>query len=277
MLDTKSGVIVPKQVPCNDQSKQAGSCYDDAWDCIVDDTSPPGERAAALRVVVESDEDRAAAFLADELERRDISSEWQGVLVLCAESAQVHDDALRRRLWARLLEIALSDRQEPDDAAAKPVVFSAIRCATSMIPLSELDRLLPFLDPPAPLETRLVTLQCIVNVFEAGPPAEPGQFAQLGDRISELALKFLDRDRLVAGQLAAISLNAIQALACLGDERLSTCLSRALALGIDWFNSQLMRKLRETADSWAALENCGQRSILLEHLAMLEKAPGSSN
>ena len=151
---------------------------EDAWKCVQDVANPTTERESALYLCAESDEDRAAAFLADELERDDIPIEWQNTLVLCAETIQFHEDSVRHRLWSRLLEIASRRCREPDDTASKPVVFSAIRCLSSMIPGEELPRLLPFLEPPAPLETRLVTLQCIVNVFEVGPPTAPDQLAQ---------------------------------------------------------------------------------------------------
>ncbi len=247
------------------------------WEYLLDETKPTNEREAALCFCAERDEDRAAAFLADELARDDIPNEWQDALVLCAETVQLHEDAVRHRLWSRLLKIASHRRRDPDDTASKPAVFSAIRCLTSMIPVEELSRLLPLLEPPAPLETRLVTLQCIVNVFEAGPPTSPDQLVQLRDRIHELAIKFLDRDWLIAGERAAIALNAIQALASLGDERLTTCVSQVLGLRMDWFTRQLIRKLEEITDAWAAIKDCQPLRLVREQLVLLQEGPASTN
>ncbi len=249
----------------------------DPWGFLLDEAKSTAEREAALRLCVESDEDRAATFLAGELGRDDIPVEWQDTLVLCAETVQFHEDVIRKRLWLRLLEIATHRRMEADDAAAKPIVLSAIRCLTSMIPLEELHRLLPLLEPPSPLETRLVTLQCISNVFEAGPPTASDQFVQLCDRVYELALKFLDRDWLIAGERAAIGLNAFQALACLGDRRLATCVSQLRALRMDWFVRQAIRKLQEIVDAWKELDDCEAVSFVREQLSVLREMSASTN
>ena len=249
---------------------------EDAWKSVLNESSSITAREAALCLCVERDEERTAAFLVDELARNDIATEWQDALVLCAETIQFHEDAVRQRLWSRLLEIALRRRREPDDTVSKPVVFSAIRCLTSMIPVEELSQLLPFLEPPAPLETRLVTLQCVTNVFEAGPPTAPDQLVQLRDRIHELAIKFLDRDWLIAGERAAIALNAIQALACLGDDRLTSCVSQVLAMQMDWFARQVSRKLQEVADGWEGIEDCQPLHVMREQLVLLRESASTS-
>jgi hypothetical protein len=248
-----------------------------AWDYLLDETKPPGERETTLCFCAENDEDRTAAFIVDELEKDDLSAEWQDALVLCAESMQFHEDTIRARLWRRLLEIASRRRHDPDEAVSRPIVFSATRCLTSMMPVEELPQLLPLLEPPAPLETRLVTMQCIGNLFESGPPTAPDHLAGLRDRIHQLAIKFLDRDWLIAGERAAIALNAVQTLAWLGDERLADCISQVLALRMDWFARQLSRKLEEVSEAWGSIEHCSPLGLVRGQLALLRQALASTS
>ena len=209
----------------------------------------PALRCSALQSLMASDEHKAAEFIVDQLCGEVLSSAWRNQLVLFAESAQTSDETLRRRLKQRLLEIAASLR-ESAEAEVRPVVCSAIRTYASLISPSEVETLTRFLDPPRPVETRLVTLQSIVYVYEAHPPEDASVPRTLADRIDELAQKFLDRDWLVAGEKAAIGQNAAHALAAMGDARVADCVERVLSLGMPWVIRQLARKLESTRRIW---------------------------
>lgn len=251
--------------------------FDSSWDALSDESRPIAQRVAALWAGALTAECRMASYVAEQLVRPDITRPWQDALVLCAETLQFQDDEVRDHLWRRLLEIALQRRRDPDDTASRPIVSSAIRCVASMIPVNEVPQFLPLLDPPDPLETRLVTLQAIVNVFELGPPTADNRLGPLRERVHELALKFLDRDWLVAGERAAIALNAVQALACLGEVRLTDCISRVVALRVNWFTRQLRQRLQETAQAWELLDDCTSRRLLHDQLSTLQEALASAN
>jgi hypothetical protein len=181
--------------------------------------------------------------------------------VLAAEELQLDDDQLRSRLTNRLYEIASSLRHSTE-AGIKPIVQSAIRCYSSMIPVSEADTLLAFLEPPNPVETRLVTLQCVVHLFESMPPEDISTHQRLADRIAELADKFLDRDWLVAGEKAAIGQNATIALAALGDSRLSHCIETIRQLDTTWLTRQLERKLDGLICNWTELPDAMTNAVV---------------
>ena len=137
-----------------------------AWAELLNSESPLELRCRLLQRLILSDEDRAAQFIVDQLCSDALSHPWRDVLVLCAETAQVSDVGLRDRLKGRLLELA-SVLRKSTDAGMGPIVCSAIRTYVSLISPSNADSLLPFLEPPSLIETRLVTLQSIVHLCEA--------------------------------------------------------------------------------------------------------------
>jgi hypothetical protein len=96
----------------------------------------------------------------------------------------------------------------------------------------------------------LVALHCVVNVLEAHPPTSDSSYAALADRVYELASKFLDRDLLIAGEKAAIGESATHALAALGDQRLSECITKINSLDLPWLVRRVRRKLEATLNSW---------------------------
>ena len=166
----------------------------------------------------------------------------------------------RTRLWKRLLEIS-NQLREIADETTKPVVFSAIRCLASLIPENEINQLIPLLEPPNPIETRLVTLQAVANIYEQNPPEDPRAVRPLADRVFELADNVLDRDWLVAGEKAAIGLNAMHALASLADERLTHCVSKVRDINADWFTYQAIKKLESTLGSWEDQQDLQTRQV----------------
>jgi hypothetical protein len=268
--DSQSGAIESSNTPIGVswQSELENTECDDrsaSWTRLRNADAECGDRLTALRVCVEADEPGALRFLVDELCREEIAQDWQIALVLFAESVQFDDDEQRTRLWRRLLEIATSLRESVDEDM-KSVVFSAIRCLASLIPDDDAGRLLPLLEPPKRIETRLVTLQAVVNIFEVAPPENVHRVSGLADRAFELADKFLDRDWLIPGEKAAIGLNATHAIAALGDGRLAGCVERIRSLSAGWFSLQVIQKLKSTLTVW---KESGQ---LMDHpaVALLE-------
>ena len=220
-----------------------------SWTVLHDPEAECAEKIDAIQVCLEADEDKTANFIVDELCRDDLPQDWRDALVLFAETAQYREDSQRDRLWRRLLDIALTLREEPDKGQ-RPVVSSAIRTLASMIPEEDVNGLLPLLEPPNPIETRLVTLQGVAHIFEVRPPADADAVAPLANRVYELATKFLDRDWLIAGKNAAIGLNTVYALAAMGDPRLPTSVSAVLDLNEDWFTYQAILDSESLIKAW---------------------------
>ncbi len=230
------------------------------WAIARDLSTPVEKRVDALCKLVPLQEQNVARYVVDELCRDDLSSNWRNAVIQLAEHCQFEDDTDRARLKGRLLEYATGLRQSTE-AGIKYVVYSAIRTYTSLIAFSEASSLLKLLDPPNPVETRLVTLHCIIHLFEKQPPQDEGLFRNLADRVHELAMKFLDKDWLVPGEKAAIGQCATQALAALGDARLKECIERVKSLGRPWVTRQVTRKLESLLATWEMNPNAGRSDI----------------
>jgi hypothetical protein len=221
----------------------------DSWSTINDPAQPIAERLAVLETFARHDESTAAQFLVEQLEESDLDPAWRNGLILCTEHLQVDDDHCRERLWRRLLSYALQLRNDTDPDIA-PVVYSAVRTSCSLMPTNQIASVLPLLDPPKPVDTRLVALQCTADFFEEQPAVMTEILKPLADRIYELAMKFLDRDWVIAGEKAAIGQNATHALAALGDKRLIDCISLIKSLRISWMTRQVKRKLEAMLTTW---------------------------
>jgi len=223
--------------------------YISTWNRLSNEALSVEDRVEVLFDCIKEDEDRSASYVAEELLKDEAIGEWRNVLVIAAETLQFRDLSLRDRLWRKLLDIALERRQNADPSA-EVVTLAAIRRLGAMIPEEEMMLLVPLLDPPNPVETRLLTLQRIGIVFEFGPPTADLGLEELTQRVHELACKFTDRDLLIAGRLAAIGMNAILALAYLGNEQLTQCVQEAINLNYRWFSRQLLRKLNAIRNDW---------------------------
>jgi len=257
--------VTPDDDPAEDRGVenqlQTGTSTDSLWRVLSDANAPLDDRVATLHELISVDPEQVARLVVDELERPDISAPWRNALILTAETLQFDDQRLRERVMKTLYRLA-SELRHSTEPGIKPIVQSAIRCYASMIPVTEANTLKTFLEPPHPVETRLVTLQCIANLFESRPPECPEKLQPLADRIYELADKFLDRDWLVPGEKAAIGQNAAFALAAIGDPRLSQCVERVRQLQVSWLTRQLERKLSRLLHGWSTEQDISNHSAV---------------
>lgn len=206
------------------------------------------DREELLRQLISLDNDKAATVIVEELEGTSDAG-WQRVLVLAAEDVQFRLTTERKRLKARLLEVALSLRHD-SAVEAERTAFSAIRCYASLIEPTEVATLFPLLDPPAFADTRLVALQSIIHALEQSPPVSLEPFTQLANRVAQLAETFTQPDLLLPGELAAIAQNSILLLAMLGDDRARANVIQVTKLNKRWLTRQLKRKLEHTLEMW---------------------------
>ncbi len=233
---------------------------EDFWAIVKDAHAEIERRVEALNELHFEEPDSVANFIVDELEREGLSARWRNTMILAAEMVQFTDEQLRNRLTQRLYDLA-STLLHSTATEMKPIVQSAIRTYVSMIRPEQAETLLPFLEPPKPIETRLVTLLCVTHRFQVQPPDDTTQHENLSNRIHELAVKFLDRDWLVAGEKAALGQNATCALAALGDSRLNECVEKIQQLEMKWLTRQVKRKLMNLLEAWS------QKSDVMKHPA----------
>ncbi len=212
---------------------------------------PVEDRSLYLREYIALDESSAAAFIVNELEDADIDTDWFDVLIFVAEDVQFFEPEVRLRIKNCLLAFVSALRKN-SSPRVEHVVFSAIRTYASLIEASEIGSLLPFLEPPIYVDTRLVSIQSIVRVLEASSSLPSQSFDSLADRIIQLAKGLLHPDVLIPGELAAISQNAIHALALIGDSRVSECLEQVKHLNKRWFTRLLRQRLEGTLETWEA-------------------------
>lgn len=229
------------------------------WRSVNDESASVEQRMDALIELLYLDPDGATNYIVAELYKDDLPSSWRNSLILVLEDVQVNDEHRRRRIIDRLFLLAQSLRRSTEVGIA-PIVHSAIRSYASMIDLRETGCLATFLEPPKPVETRLVALLCIVNMFASRPPDQGGDDA-LRDRVHELAIKFLDRDWLAPGEKAAIGQTAMVALAAMGDARVAECTAVVKGLATPWLTRQVTSKLE------ALLANWSTDSSLVDHPA----------
>ncbi len=223
-----------------------------AAEIACDETLPVEHRAEALNEWMILESDQAVLFVLSELENGSCNEEWLATLVFAAEDLRFDEEDQQNWLCRRLHEIAVEFRDRAE-SRFEQVVWSALRRFASLVPEEDAVELVEFVRY-GNVDTRLVALQCIVNVFEAAPPRNPEIFGRLADRVFELATKLLDPDVLVPGETSAIAEQTIVALAALGDQRLAGCVSRLAGLKIEWFSQVVQQNLTALLDCWEGHE-----------------------
>ncbi len=214
-------------------------------------------RIEALSALAQTEPEDVGRYVVEELSRDRLPDQWRDALITFAEHLLVEDALLRERFRQLLLDYAGRLRLSPRPRTCY-VVWSAIRTYTSLISAAEAPSLLPLLGPPDPIETRLITLQGIVHLFEKKPAEDSKSATELADRIYELANKFLDIDWLVPGEKATIGQVATQSLAALGDKRLADCVSKVRSLGKRWVTRMIAQKLEVLLEMWNMHEDAKQ-------------------
>jgi hypothetical protein len=210
------------------------------------------------------DNDSAAAFILEQLERDDFPDDWRYAIVFAAEDVRFISEQQQQRACHTLRELALELRATPT-AKLDRVVWSALRRFGSLVPATQAGRLLEFLEHTGPIDTRLVALQCIGSVFSLAPPGDCCSLGGLADRVFQIADKVLDPDVLVAGETSAIAAEAFYALAALGDCRLAALVHRLKDFGGDWISLGFLRqRLAAMLDNWR--EHHGKSGPAFEHL-----------
>jgi hypothetical protein len=194
---------------------------------------------------------QAPSYLARELTRDALDDDWRNALVASAEDCPFPEPE-RPKVGDRLLRLAAELREKTRAGEEEEkVVSSALRRGMSLLPLREADRLRPFLESGPKVDTRLVALQCLARRFEAAPPGEGDEGGEsLRARVADCARQSLAPERFEGGETAAIGLNAVHALAALGDRRLGESLACATRLERPWLTEEIRERLQHLLESW---------------------------
>lgn len=251
--DVQSGLLDPRhtRAPVSRSSStqdQIPPPMADLWLTVRDEGKSPSSRIQSLQSLLESDADGTFAFVVNELSRSDLTDDWRSALVFLAEDTHFPAQ-LRERLCESLLLIASSARRD-GRAGVERVMCSAMRRFSSLLSPNNVNSLLAFLNPDGLVDTKAVALQCVVRVFQKGPPSNREYLIELSDRIFEFARKFLDRDVFIKGENALIAQNAVCALAAVGDPRLKEVFLLVRNLDRQWLNRQLALRLNQILSDW---------------------------
>jgi len=217
---------------------------------VKDDTLATNARLSALRDWLEIDRPTATDFVLEQLEQHTTIDEWSKMLVYAAEDVTFDSEAFQSRAAAALLAAAKRLR-EIDDADSGEVVWAAIQRAGSLIPVHEVSELVEFLTPPNVVDTRLAALQAIVHVFEMAPPTSDVDLKALRDQTFDLCSLWFNPNLFIAGEISALAIEGLIALATMGDERLGDLVEAANQLKRDWLSQEIDRRLNEVVGFWA--------------------------
>jgi hypothetical protein len=227
---------------------------DHLWSVVRDTGSGGDLRVSALEELVARRDPGLPGWLLSELERDDLPSPWQERLVFASEDVDFLEEGDRARLRERLYTLAQRMSDPTESAMSQEALWAAVRRFTSLVaPGRECEqalRLLGFLRPGQPLLLQQVALQCVQNLFADRPPDHPEALRPLRRRAADLAGRFLDQDVVSSPANAALAINAIHALAVLGDRQLPKMIRQARAVEKSWLTSQLRRRLEQVRDHW---------------------------
>jgi hypothetical protein len=227
---------------------------DRLWSVVKDTGSEGNVRISALEELVARRDPGLAGFLLDELERVDLPSPWQERLIFAAEDVDFLEEGDRARLRERLYNLAKRLSDPTESSTGQEALWAAVRRFASLVaPGRECEqalRLLGFLRPGQSLLLQQVALQCVQNLFADRPPNHPEALRPLRRRAADLAVRFLDQDVVSSPANAALAINAIHALAVLGDRQLPKMIRQARGVGKGWLESQLRRRLEQVRDRW---------------------------
>lgn len=206
-------------------------------------------RINGLRGWIDSDGDAASVFIESELDRPmgGFDPVWLDAVILATEHVRFADCERQARVGRSLLDWAdhLRERTRP---GLEAVVWCALHRGGSLIPTAEADRLRTFLTNRGPIDTRLAALQAIVRIFEAESTSKAGQFASLTSRIDNLVDRHLNADVFRPGEIAALVLEGMIALALLDPVAFERHRLAAVELKQPWFERMQDRRLRELPD-----------------------------
>ncbi|MDQ3330994.1 MAG: hypothetical protein M3552_10115 [Planctomycetota bacterium] len=217
----------------------------------TDSNQTVSAREEAIQLWILDEPNAAASFVASELLNKQLAEDWRNFLIFTAEDIHFSNPEERQQVGWRLREIA-DEIRTSKLAANRYIVWSALRRSSSILGTGGVEDLVQFLDVSGKIDTRLVALQSIARVFEATPPACLATYGKVADRVHDFAAKFLDPDVFIPGENSAIAQQAIQALAAMGDPRLTKGLKRIEHLGRDWVAQQVLRNLQELLQRWKA-------------------------
>jgi hypothetical protein len=250
---------------------------EELWSLVKNDQVDIRIKTDALTELVVRDDPDVPAFLVSDLARANTLPEaWRDTLILATEEVQFSQPELRTALQHQLFQIALTLRDD-DNINSEPALWAALRRCASLMPEEDASHLLEFLSPEHTLDTRQVALQGIQTIFSFAPPGNPDTLHSLCDRVADLVRKYLDPDLLTPGENASLAVNALHALAVLGDERVIEYTRRLAVSQKRWLIRFAKRTLERTAKNWQARQPVtdSQRSalrLLTESLATLDQS-----
>ena len=220
-------------------------------------------RLEALREWIASDPDAASQFIASELHRKDLQSNWSRIVIYAAEAIRFQDSRVREQVASDLLDHAmrLRDSRSSEDA---PVVLCSIRRAGSIIPEGRVSEFLSLLTAGSPIDTRLVTLQAITAVFDCTPPTSTIDVQKLSERVVTLAEKHWDTDVFKAGEVSAIAIEATIAATVLGSSQAIDLGTLALRTRRQLLVSKLRKRLQLIMQNWHSVSPRSHKVELIE-------------
>jgi|GEM_PF-1489613 len=221
------------------------------------------QRLEALREWIASDPDAASQFVASELHRKDLQSNWSRIVIYAAEAIRFQDSRVREQVASDLLDHAmrLRDSRSSEDA---PVVLCSIRRAGSIIPEGRVSEFLSLLTAGSPIDTRLVTLQAITAVFDCTPPTSTIDVQKLSERVVTLAEKHWDTDVFKAGEVSAIAIEATIAATVLGASQAIDLGTLALRTRRQLLVSKLRKRLQLIMQNWHSVSPRSHKVELIE-------------
>lgn len=257
--------IVPHRASPRDQEELRAMLFDNALDSET--------RIEAFYALNDHDPAFATQHVIQQLSLECLDDEWRNSLVLAAEVIQFIDPDERSILAGCLRKIAHLLR-ESEELGIEPVLWSAMRRHTSLIASEEVAGLLEFLDVSSQVDTRLITLLCIVQKFALSPPTptEQALLDPLCERIAQIANKFLDPDVFSPGENAAIVEAATHALSVMVNGYVGDLLHDICQLNIQWLVRQILHDLTSTLEAWSEsqIEKCQAFLQLQECIDTLE-------
>jgi hypothetical protein len=224
------------------------------WQRVKDRGSDVAKRIIALDELIARRDDALPDYLLRELERNEMPTAWRDHLIFASEDVEFLDENARTRLRTRLFSLA-DGMCDSEKALANPeALYSAARRFASLIDPhlvdSEVPRLLRFLRAGEPPLLHQAALQAIQNLFAGAPPERPNAVRSLCRRVVEIAVQFLAADVVSSPSNAALALNAVHALAVLGDRRLDERIEQVQRLRKQWLADQLRRRLEDVRIRW---------------------------
>jgi hypothetical protein len=213
------------------------------------DIRPTSERKAALLELAAIRHASLAPIVVNELSRAHDNLDWLATVVVAAEFSQFADENDRAVVKNRLRQ-AVQFFCDSGDMRWQVECWSAIRTHASMLSPPEVNVLADYLDVHGSLETRIVTLQAIQNVFHSAPPPEGLSIGRLKDNVVTITRSATQGKTPESGEPAAVAQESICALAALGDPRLADAIQRILRWNCRWFTRQVRVALGEISVRW---------------------------